>query len=190
MPVRRNEDVTKLDVAVDNALTVDVVDGGGKLREPPKDALLVEFRRLDVKERTRSTIPGQHKIHHEIRSASHFVEIQVEDAHEVRVMKTSKYLAFGQELVFQDIDMPVLKRKCLQCIVNAELFVFNLIDSPHSTLSQKADYPVGTDSMSNSNGHFFERISPDSSIYGGMESRRPSFRAEQPQRRYCILYII
>ena len=153
MPVRRKEDVAQLDVAVDDALPVDVVDGRGKLREPSEDALLVEFRRLDVKERTRFAVPGQHKIHHEIRSASRFVEVQVEDAHKVRVMKAREDLTFGQELAFQHIDMPALKREGLQRIMNAELFMLDFIDSPHAALTKKADYPVRTDFLSCGKGH-------------------------------------
>ena len=49
MSIRREEDIAKLDVAVDDTLPVDVVDDGGKLREPFEDAVLVELRRVDVR---------------------------------------------------------------------------------------------------------------------------------------------
>ena len=50
-------------------------------------------------------------------------------------MQTREHLALGQELVLQDVDMPVLKRKRLQRIVNAELRVLDFIDSAHYILS-------------------------------------------------------
>ena len=57
-------------------------------------------------------------------------------------MQTREHLAFGQELVLQNIDMPVLKRKRLQRVVNAELCVLDLVNGTHPALSKKADYPI------------------------------------------------
>ena len=45
-------------------------------------------------------------------------------------MQTREHLALGQELVLQDVDMPVLKRKRLQRIVNAELRMLDLVTAP------------------------------------------------------------
>ena len=68
-------------------------------------------------------------------------------------MKAREDLTFGQELVFQHIDVSVLEREGLQRIVNAKLFVLDFIDSPHAALTKKADYPVRTDFMSYGKGH-------------------------------------
>ena len=48
MSIRRQEDIPQLDITVDDALPVDIVDDRCKLREPLEDTVLVEFRRIDV----------------------------------------------------------------------------------------------------------------------------------------------
>ena len=59
MSIRRQKDIAQLDVAVDDALPVDVVNDRGKFHKPLKDAVLVEFCRIDVRERTRTAALGQ-----------------------------------------------------------------------------------------------------------------------------------
>ena len=68
----------------------------------------------------------------------------------MRVVEAREHLAFGQELVFQNIDMPALKSKSLQRIVNAKLSMLDLIDGSHSALAKKADYLIHADFMSRS----------------------------------------
>ena len=63
-------------------------------------------------------------------------------------MKAREDLPFGQELVFKDIDMSVLKREGLQRIVNAELRMLYLIDGTHSALSKQADDSVCSNLLS------------------------------------------
>ena len=96
MPVGRKKDIAKLDVAMDDALFVDIVDDRGKFGEPLENAVLVKFLRTDVRERARAAVIVQDKLHHEVRRPGGFVEIQVEDAHEVLIMQTCEHLALGQ----------------------------------------------------------------------------------------------
>ena len=60
-------------------------------------------------------------------------------------MQTREHLALGQELVLQNIDMPVLKRKRLQRVVNAELRMLDLVNGTHPALSKKADDSISSD---------------------------------------------
>ena len=130
MPVGRKKDIAKLDVAMDDALFVDIVDDRGKFGEPLENVVLVKFLRTDIRERARAAVFVQDKIHHEIRRPRCFVEVQVEDVYEVLIMQTRQHLSFGQELVLKDIDMSALKRKRLQCVVNAELRMLDLVTAP------------------------------------------------------------
>ena len=63
-------------------------------------------------------------------------------------MKARKYFSFGQELVFQQIDVSALKREGLQRVVNAELRVLDLVNGTHSALTEKANDSISSDQLS------------------------------------------
>ena len=86
---------------------------------------------------------------------------------EVRMSKVS-------ELMLQDIDMSALKRKCLQRIVNAELFVLDFVHRAHAALAQKADDPVRADFMSGLKYH--SDLSPSQIRAGAERSHRTMAR--------------
>ena len=70
-------------------------------------------------------------------------------------MKARKYFSFGQELVFQQIDVSALKREGLQRVVNAELRVLDLVNGTHSALTEKANDSISSDQLSGCQFHFF-----------------------------------
>ena len=155
MFVFAQKNVAELDVAVDDALRVDVVERLAQIVKPVEDVVLFEIVQFNVIQRMRRAVLVGDHVHDEVRNACRLVNGQVEHADEMRIAQPRQHLAFCQKLLLEDIDIPALRSKRLQRVVNAELFVFDFIDRPHPALSKKADYSVCADFMSRSKCHSF-----------------------------------
>ena len=139
------EDVAELDVAMDDALVVHVVERRRELGEPADKMILVRAADLQVGERIGAAVLVMDKLHDKVGELSAVEDAEVEDAHDVRMPKPRQDLALGQEPPAEEIDLPMVQRKRLQRVMHAEVHVLDLVHSPHAALSERTDNAVRSD---------------------------------------------
>ena len=79
---------------MDNPLRMNIIKRNGQITKPTKNTVLVQSIQLDVGKRPRPTIGSKHQIHDEIRQMRAFVNVQIKDANDARILQSGKQLAF------------------------------------------------------------------------------------------------
>ena len=154
--MRVYEYVAGLEVAMHNALGVDVFKRGLELRVPDGELPFVSLAGLNVCERARFAVRSGDEIHDIIQKAALRIFAKVVNAQKVRVAKPRKRPSLGAEPVAERFHVTVIAGEHLDRIMYAKLDVFHFEDGAHPAGAELADYPAAADHVAEREVHFFD----------------------------------
>ena len=144
MPIRADQHVLELEVAVNHAVRVDVGKPLAQVVIPLPDRLLVHRSRLDIGEKLHLAAFVQDKIHNEIRLGARLIRPEVRHLHDPRMVEPSEKPPLDRKPLL-DLRIVLLIGEKLERMPRAEPRVLHLVDLAHSALAQKTDDFIRTD---------------------------------------------
>ena len=157
MKVLAEQHVARLDVTVDDAKRMDVVEGRRHVLEPEIDEILVDVRLVDVLDRMGLAVIVEDEIHDEVRHLRLRLDRQVEDPNDVRMLEPGERAPLVQELLAQEVRLLVVAGERLQRVVRAKLDMLNLVHVAHPALSERTDDLVRADAIAGFEDHDLDR---------------------------------